>query len=147
MRANHVTGLVAFLGCAAMAGVSYADDSAPQSAPVDQAQTDAAIKDLSNRLNGARAVPHFDSNGQPDGYTTVPAQPSGTFQKLGLKNGDVITGVNGQPVNDPAHAFKMLQRTKEMNHVEIVRDGQSVTAPEERQPADNGNADNSAQDK
>jgi general secretion pathway protein C len=69
-------------------------------------------------------VPNFE-NGQPAGYKCQKDQPAGNFQKLGLKNGDVIKGVDGQAVNDPAQALQKLNNKPKK--VQVVRNGQDET--------------------
>jgi type II secretory pathway component PulC len=47
--------------------------------------------------------------------------PGSIYDKLGLKNGDTIMGVDGQPINDPAKAFELLGKLKEgASHMELA---------------------------
>jgi general secretion pathway protein C len=69
-------------------------------------------------------VPNFE-NGQLAGYKLFQIVPGSIYDKLGLQNGDVIAGLNGQAINDPGKAFEMLSELKTSSHLElqIKRDG------------------------
>ena len=94
---------------------------------VNRSEVDRALADLNNILTQARAVPNFE-NGLPAGYKLFQIVPGSIYDKLGLRNGDVIAGMDGQPVNDPGKAFEALGRLKETNHLELTikRDGKST---------------------
>ena len=126
------------LGCA-HGSVAVADDQSAQQTPVvDQAQVDQSLRDLNDRLTKSRAVPNFE-NGKPAGYKMVQPQPGSEYEKLELKNGDVIQDVNGQKVNDPQKAFQMMSNLKTTNQLKVVRDGNEQTADQNtnREPAEN----------
>ena len=80
-------------------------------------------------LTEARAVPNFE-NGVPAGYKLFQIVPGSIFDALGLKNGDTISAINGQSINDPAKAFEMLNELKSgAKNFEITmkRDGRTST--------------------
>lgn len=108
-----------------------ADD---QPSTIDQASQDRSLQEMNDTLTKARAVPNFE-NGQPAGYKTFQPQQGGTYQKLGLKNGDVIKTVDGQAVNDPTKAFEMLS-AKSHTELQVERDGQTRNIQTEQ--ADDG---------
>jgi general secretion pathway protein C len=74
---------------------------------VSRSEVDNALKDLNKVLTEARAVPNFE-NGVANGYKLFQIVPGSIYDKLGLQNGDVISGLNGTPINDPGKAFEML---------------------------------------
>ncbi|MBI3542315.1 MAG: PDZ domain-containing protein, partial [Deltaproteobacteria bacterium] len=86
------------------------------------------MANLNEVLQQARAIPNFE-NGMPDGYKILQIVPGSIFEKLGIKNGDVITGLNGETVNDPGKALALLNDLPNANHVEITvkRGGQKKT--------------------
>ena len=45
------------------------------------------------------------SGGKPDGLALTYMKQGSIFTKLGLKKGDIITGLNGKPINSPEDAF------------------------------------------
>ncbi|MCC7442628.1 MAG: hypothetical protein IT285_13410 [Bdellovibrionales bacterium] len=95
---------------------------------VPRTEIDSAMSDLNKVLTQARAVPHFE-NGVPAGYKLFQIVPGSIYDKLGLTNGDVIAGVNGEPMADPSKAFEMLNELKSSKHVEIniKRNGKEET--------------------
>ena len=95
---------------------------------ISRTEVDKALSDLNNILTQARAVPNFE-NGAPAGYKLFQIVPGSIYQKLGLKDGDVIAGLNGNPINDPGKAFEMLSQLKESPHMElqVKRDGRTST--------------------
>jgi general secretion pathway protein C len=85
---------------------------------VSRGEVDRALGDLNNILTQARAVPNFE-NGQPAGYKLFQIVPGSIYSKLGLQEGDVIAGFDGQPANDPAKAFETLSDLKNKSHLEL----------------------------
>jgi general secretion pathway protein C len=113
------------LGSKAGSGI---EQTAPTQFAVSRTEIDKAMGDLNNILTQARAVPHFE-NGVAAGYKLFQIVPGSIYQKLGLKDGDVISGFNGQPANDPALAFQQLSDIKNQSHLElqVSRDGKPTT--------------------
>lgn len=95
---------------------------------ISHSEVEKALSDLNNILTQARAVPNFE-NGQPAGYKLFQIVPGSIYQKLGIQEGDVITGFDGQPANDPAAAFEKLSNLKNTSHLDlqIKRGGQLQT--------------------
>ncbi|GAB6094117.1 type II secretion system protein GspC [Desulfatiferula olefinivorans] len=67
---------------------------------------DKAMGNMGAFLKQARISPHF-TNGTADGFRITRIKPGSLFQKLGLRSGDIIMGVNGQEIRsaDDAMAF------------------------------------------
>jgi general secretion pathway protein C len=87
---------------------------------ISRSEVDKALGDFNRVLTEARAVPNFE-NGVPNGYKLFQIVPGSIYDKLGLKNGDTIVGVDGQPINDPAKAFELLGKLKEgASHMELA---------------------------
>ena len=95
---------------------------------IARGEVDKALADFNKILTQARAIPNFE-NGTPAGYKLFQIVPGSIYAQLGLKDGDVIAGLNGDPINDPSKAFEMLNQLKNSNHMElqIKRDGKSST--------------------
>ncbi len=95
---------------------------------VPRAEVDRALADLNAVLTQARAVPNFE-NGLPAGYKLFQIVPGSIYDKLGLKNGDTLTGLNGAAINDPGKAFEMLAELKTSSRLElnVKRDGKAST--------------------
>ena len=72
-----------------------------------------------------RPQPVF-ANGKQTGYRVYPGRNRQAFLRLGLRPGDLVTAVNGTPLDDPEHGqqiFNTLGSTSEA-HVTVQRNGQ-----------------------
>jgi general secretion pathway protein C len=100
---------------------------APNQFNVSRSEVDRTLADFNKVLTEARAVPNFE-NGVAAGYKLFQIVPGSIYDKLGLQNGDVISGVNGSIINDPGKAFEMLNELKTSNHLElqIKKDGKPL---------------------
>jgi general secretion pathway protein C len=78
---------------------------------IDRREVDRVMGNFNQVLTQARCVPNLEG-GRPAGYRCFQIEPGSIYDKLGLKDNDVICGINGQPVNDPAAAFNMLNTLK-----------------------------------
>jgi general secretion pathway protein C len=81
----------------------------------------AAITDI------LRPQPVF-ANGQQRGYRIYPGRNRAQFNKLGLLPGDLITAINGTPLDDASRGMDILQtmNTASAVTVTIERNGESV---------------------
>ena len=64
--------------------------------------------------------------GKQRGYRVYPGRNVRAFASLGLRNGDLVTAINGQPLDDPGRSedvFRTLSSTDQA-HVTVMRDGQ-----------------------
>ncbi len=68
----------------------------PKKITVDKDVIDEALEDVSKIMTQVRVRPYF-SGGKPDGFMVSRIAPDSLFQQMGLQNGDVIQGVNGEP--------------------------------------------------
>jgi type II secretion system protein C len=112
-------------------------DSAPPPEPIQVAlPTEAvqtAIANLPELLSSAFAVPRYRDveGGQRviDGFVVTQVKPSGTAERLGLRNGDVILDVNGQVLDGMPtvmRLFGQLQSTPQVT-VTVLRDGRRMS--------------------
>ncbi|MFW5640437.1 MAG: PDZ domain-containing protein, partial [Thermodesulfobacteriota bacterium] len=65
------------------------------------------------------------TNGKPDGLTLTRIRRNSIFRRLGLRNGDIITGVDGEPIESVDDALKFYNNLKSASDVslEIKRRG------------------------
>jgi len=94
-------------GLAVAAPVAYQPASAPAGSLVDSvrelmSQDQTAVNDL------LRPQPVF-AGGQLHGYRVYPGRNRGQFAKLGLQPGDLVTAVNGAPLDDPTRGLETLR--------------------------------------
>jgi hypothetical protein len=80
------------------------------------------------RLSGqARVMPSFN-NGQPRGLKFYAVRPGTLPRAIGMKNGDLLTGVNGRPVrtiDDALTEFTLLRGVRSLD-LDIERKGEPV---------------------
>ncbi|HRK02027.1 MAG TPA: type II secretion system protein GspC [Oligoflexia bacterium] len=86
---------------------------------IDRTVVDKALTNINEILTQARAIPNFE-NGIPNGYKLIQIVPGSIYEKLGLKNGDVITRINGEPITDPAKPIQMFSELRSMNRLELT---------------------------
>ena len=78
---------------------------------VPEEELSAALANLPQLLSQARAVPYF-RNGQSIGMRLFAIRAGSLYEKLGLKNGDIILSVNDNSLSDPAQALKLFEQLK-----------------------------------
>ncbi|HEY6395395.1 MAG TPA: type II secretion system protein GspC [Candidatus Binataceae bacterium] len=78
-------------------------------------------------MSQLRATPNVQS-GKQSGFTLSEIEAGSVFEDLGLEDGDVITGMNGQQLTDPAKAAGLLSSIQNHSSVDItlVREGKPV---------------------
>ncbi len=84
---------------------------------------------ISDVIMQARVIPERDPGGNVIGYRMADIQPGSIYEKLGLKVGDSIRGVNGTPVTSPQQAMELFNALKSADKISlsINRDGQTAT--------------------
>ena len=89
------------------------------------------LENLPRVLQDAKAVPYVapGSGGEISGFKLVALKAGSIYEKLGLKRGDIIKGVNGEPVDSPQKGMELYQALKSAENIqlEITRGGQSTT--------------------
>lgn len=92
---------------------------------VPRSEVDSALENMSQLFTQIRAVPHFDG-GQSIGFRLFAIRRGSLFDRIGLKNGDIIRSINGTEMTDPSKAMALLQELRDANNldVEITRNQQ-----------------------
>jgi general secretion pathway protein C len=95
---------------------------------VDQREMLASTENMSKILTQARALPYMQ-NGKTVGFRISEISPGSIYEKIGLKNGDVIQKVNSQTVDDPAKFFQLYQGLRNERNIDIdlIRAGSPQT--------------------
>lgn len=81
---------------------------------IPRGEVDKTLENLNEVLTQARCVPNFEG-GRPSGYRCFQIVPGSIYDKLGMKDNDVIVAINGEPISDPSKAFTMLTELKNSN--------------------------------
>ena len=74
--------------------------------------------DLNGLMDQAKIRPHF-RNGKPDGLTISRIKRDSIFSQLGLRSGDIITGVDGQSIESVDDALKFYNQLKSSSNVNL----------------------------
>jgi general secretion pathway protein C len=98
--------------------------SYPRQLTLKSDQIESALENLDQLMNQARIRPHIE-DGRPAGISITGIKPNTIFRKMRLRNGDILTGVNGAPietVEDAMGIFGDLTSASEVQ-IEIKRRG------------------------
>jgi general secretion pathway protein C len=85
---------------------------------VDRSEIDRAMENLNQLFTQMRAVPHFQ-DGKAAGFRLFAIKQDSVFEKLGLKNGDVISRINGNELTDPARAMSLIQELRAEGRITV----------------------------
>lgn len=92
---------------------------------VKRSDIEESLENVHRLLSQARVRPHF-SGGKPDGLAIAHIRRGSIFEKLGLKNGDVIKGLDGNEIKSPDDVLQMYKKLTLGSEVaiEIERGGE-----------------------
>jgi type II secretion system protein C len=92
---------------------------------VDRREVEHSIDNLNQIATQMRAVP-FVRDGQTLGFRVLNIHANSIFERMGLKNGDVIQRVNGVELDSPTKALALLEdvQTAQEIRVDLLRDNQ-----------------------
>jgi general secretion pathway protein C len=99
--------------------------SYPRQLSLESNQIEAALDNLDQLMDQAEIRPYIEE-GRPSGISITAIKPNTVFRKMRLRNGDIITGVNGTPIETVEDAMKIFSdlRSASELQVEIKRRGQ-----------------------
>lgn len=78
---------------------------------VSEVELDKALENLPLLLTQARAVPYF-KDGKSIGLRMFAIRKDSMFEKIGLKNGDIIKSINDNSLGDITQAMKLFEQLK-----------------------------------
>ena len=93
-------------------------ESFSQNIPIKHSRIEKAINNVNDLMKQVRIRPHF-SNGKPNGLNLSGIRPGSIFSEMGLKSGDIITGVNGKNIESVDDALKFYERLKSSSNVQL----------------------------
>lgn len=102
--------------------------SYPRQLTLKSDQIESALENVDQLMEQARIRPHIEE-GRPAGISITGIKPNTVFRKMRLRNGDIITGVNGAPIESVEDAMKVfgdLSSSPEIQ-LEIKRRGRKRT--------------------
>jgi general secretion pathway protein C len=100
----------------------------PNRINVSSTMIDESMKDINKLMKDVRIRPHFN-NGAADGLIISGIRGDSPFKQLGLRNGDIIQGVDGAKIESVEDAMKLYNglKNKQRMKVEVKRRGQVQT--------------------
>lgn len=95
---------------------------------IPKAEVDKAFENLGQLFTQMRAVPHFEG-GKAVGFRLFAIRSGSLFDKIGLRNGDIVKRINEIEMNDPSKALAMLEqlRNERSLSVDVTRNRQDQT--------------------
>ncbi len=94
---------------------------------VSRSEIDSQMANFNTLITQARAVPEM-RGGAMIGFKLMQIVPNSFYTKIGLKENDVITAINGEKITDAAKALSLMQELKTMNSLDmgIERQGKAI---------------------
>jgi general secretion pathway protein C len=99
-------------------------DDKQQVIGVKRSQIDDAIKDINQLMKQVRIIPNFNQ-GKPDGLMISGIPQDSFFTQIGLRSGDILSGVDGKAIESVDDALKLYtgMKTASRLKVQIKRGG------------------------
>ena len=99
-----------------------------QDITLKRSRIESAVKDVNTLMRQVRIRPHF-TNGKPDGLRLTGIRPNSIFYNMGLKSGDIITGVNNNTIESVDDVLKFYQSLQSSSRValQVKRRGRPKT--------------------
>lgn len=94
---------------------------------VKQGFLDSQLKDLNTVLQTAKAVPYQDpATGKMKGFLIQTIENDSAFAQLGIRQGDVLTGVNDIILDNAGKGLEAFNRLRSANQIslKVIRGGQ-----------------------
>ncbi len=92
---------------------------------IKRSQIEDAMADMNELMNQIKVRPYIE-NGEPDGLILSGIKPNSLFRKMGLRNGDIIKGVEGEKIQsmDDAIGFYSKLKSASSAALQVKRRGQ-----------------------
>jgi general secretion pathway protein C len=96
--------------------------------PIRRDQVEDALENIGDIMQQATIRPHIE-DGRPAGISITGIKPNAIFRRLRLRNGDVITGINGTAIESVEDALGVFEDIGSGSSVslEIKRRGRQQT--------------------
>ena len=95
---------------------------------VARSEIENSLDNLTQTITQVRATP-FLQNGKAIGFRLFNVRKGSIFERMGIKNGDVVREVNGTVIDSPAAASGLLDviRTAENLELRLLRQGKPLS--------------------
>lgn len=109
-----------------LGGDTTSGGESDESFTVDESELDNALENLPLLLTQARAVPYF-KDGKAIGLRLFAIKNGSLYEKVGLRNGDILKSLNGNSLGDISQAMKLFERLKEERNISLQLERNRVT--------------------
>ena len=95
---------------------------------VKRSDIEKSLEDINKLLSQARIRPHF-TDGSADGLAFSNIKAGSIFKKMGLKNGDIVQGVDDRPIESPDDVLSLYEKLESESSIslQINRKGRQET--------------------
>ncbi len=90
----------------------------PRKIQLKSDQIQSAMENLGQLMEQATLRPHIEE-GQPAGISITGIKPNAIFRKMRLRNGDVITGVNGNSIGSVEDATRVFEELSSGSNIQL----------------------------
>jgi general secretion pathway protein C len=91
---------------------------APNNWVLDKREVSQAFENLPQLLTKARIIPNF-TQGKANGFRIISIVPNSIYERIGLKNGDILQRINGIDIKDPQSFLKIFQQLKDETSISL----------------------------
>jgi general secretion pathway protein C len=92
--------------------------SYPRKIRLKSDQIEKAMENLGQLMEQATLRPHIE-DGQSAGISITGIKPNAIFRKMRLRNGDIITGVNGDAIESVEDAVKVVEQLSSGSDIQL----------------------------
>jgi len=85
---------------------------------IDRDKINNSLKNINQLMSQVKVRPHF-KDGKPNGLLLSHVQQNSIFKEMGLKNGDIVKGVNGKEIQSVDDALKFYDNLKSSSNVQL----------------------------
>jgi general secretion pathway protein C len=85
---------------------------------LQRAMIEDAFQDV-NKLMTEVAITPYMQDGRPEGLAFNNIRPNSIFRRMGLRNGDVLKGVNGEQIQSVEDAMRLYQDLRSASEVQL----------------------------
>ena len=95
---------------------------------VKRSDIEKSLEDINKLLSQARIRPHF-TDGSADGLAFSNIKAGSIFKKMGLRNGDIVQGVDDRPIESPDDVLSLYEKLESESSIslQINRKGRQET--------------------
>ncbi len=97
---------------------TYGSEADQSTVSIDREEINSALKNINQLMSQVKVRPHFE-NGQPSGLIVSHIRPKSIFSEMGLQNGDIVKGVNGNQIQSVDDALKFYENLKSSSSVDL----------------------------